>query len=146
MARNASALLEAVNGLGVSVVYAVRVGEFVKIGYTIGRLSTRLTGIAVNCPYPYELLAAKPGARKEELELHRHLRDSRSHGEWFHDNQQVRAWVDQFMSVTPDEFYKAAIAGGVWPEKKQKLLRDLNERWFSKRRPSASHGAEKEMA
>jgi hypothetical protein len=144
--RNQTALVAAATSLDTSIVYAVRVGEFVKIGYTNGRLSSRLSHFRVNCPYPCELLAIMPGGRKEERMLHRHLESSRAHGEWFRDNQQVRAWVDQFMSVTQDEFYRSVVAAGAWPTKKEKLLRRLTNEGFFSRKPSTGHGALKEMA
>lgn len=60
-----------------SVVYYARIGNRVKIGYTID-IQRRMS--AIN---PEEILATEPGGPKIELERHRQFASLRVHGEWF---------------------------------------------------------------
>lgn len=60
-----------------SVVYYMRIGNRVKIGYTTN-LASRLSTIN-----PEELLVVEPGNRLKEIERHRQFSHLRVHGEWF---------------------------------------------------------------
>jgi hypothetical protein len=60
-----------------SVVYYMRIGNRVKIGYTTD-LATRLADIG-----PEELLVTEPGGREVERERHNQFAALRSHREWF---------------------------------------------------------------
>jgi hypothetical protein len=53
----------------------------VKIGRTVD-LKKRLAEIQRMSPVPLEVLWSTPGGHELETHLHRHLRPSRSHGEW----------------------------------------------------------------
>ena len=65
-----------------SVVYAVRAGEHVKIGFTAD-LSSRLKSLQAGTPHRLELLGTHPGGRAREAAWHREFASSRAHGEWF---------------------------------------------------------------
>jgi hypothetical protein len=64
------------------VVYFVRAGEAVKIGRTVN-LESRLRSLGTASAVPLELLAAVPGGRQLEAELHREWRHLHIRGEWF---------------------------------------------------------------
>jgi hypothetical protein len=64
------------------VVYFVRGGDAVKIGRT-GNLAARLKALATASAVPLEVLAALPGGRDLEVQLHRRWQHLRLKGEWF---------------------------------------------------------------
>jgi hypothetical protein len=69
---------------GPGFVYFVqgRKGGAVKIGYAVNP-QRRLGNMSTGSPVPLRLLAAIPGDRKLEFDLHRFFGVGRLHGEWF---------------------------------------------------------------
>lgn len=69
----------------VKQVYFLRCGEYLKIGYTHGTLSARISALATGNPYPIELWFTLVTPRPKELEKHIHsvLSPYRVKGEWF---------------------------------------------------------------
>jgi hypothetical protein len=63
--------------LGGSVVYYMRIGNRVKIGWSAGVLKR------VSAINPEELMAVEPGGRPQEAMRHAEFRSLRTHGEWF---------------------------------------------------------------
>lgn len=73
------------------VVYYIRVGEHIKVGYT-SNLTERLRA------YPPDsiVLATEPGDRDLESERHRQFRDERRMGqEWFNPSERLLAHIEQ---------------------------------------------------
>ena len=69
-------------------VYAMRCGEFVKVGTTCGDVEVRLSQIQGMCPYPVTLVGvSREGIDTGHLSLeswhHRKLQKWLHHGEWF---------------------------------------------------------------
>jgi Meiotically up-regulated gene 113 len=79
-ARNGAAARE--------VVYFVRGGDAVKIGRT-GNLAARLRALATASAMPLELLAAVPGGRQLEAQLHRRWWHLHLRGEWFRADEAL---------------------------------------------------------
>ena len=88
------AALSALAQLG-PVVYAVRVGELVKIGHTTN-LSTRIQHLsAEHSTADLEILAFKFGTRDDERATHQQLKPSLARGrEWYHPTPQVLRLVN----------------------------------------------------
>lgn len=80
-----------------SVLYAVAIGDgTIKIGYTTD-VVRRLDKLRSTSGEPCRLLAIHLGTMDDERELHRSLRDHRSHGrEYYHPHPEVLALVDQW--------------------------------------------------
>jgi hypothetical protein len=62
--------------------YAVKLGDFVKIGHS-GGVKSRLVSLNAGSPWPYELLCIAPGGHSVEVAIHRHWSKWRHKGEWF---------------------------------------------------------------
>lgn len=88
--EGAFAVRDALRGLP-SVVYAVLVNGYVKIGYSTN-LANRLAVYGVS---PTDLLVVLPGGRAEERALHERFADDLMRGrEWFRQSSQILAWVN----------------------------------------------------
>lgn len=70
-----------------SVVYFVRLGNRIKIGWSTN-LAQRLSNLQ-----PEEVLAVIPGDTTLERELHRRFAKHRVVGEWFEDCPSIRAYI-----------------------------------------------------
>lgn len=81
------------------MVYLLKSGPFLKIGYTHTILDKRLSQIRNASPYEVEVLAARPGTLDDEKTLHegaepwRHEFGGRS---WYNDCPALRAYVTDF--------------------------------------------------
>ena len=88
--RNCGAELEAETqerDLATYVVYYMRVGNRVKIGYTRNLLAR----IEALCPE--EVLATEPGGRRIEAQRHRQFAGLRTEREWFRYEEPLTSWV-----------------------------------------------------
>ena len=65
------------------LVYFLRCGDAMKIGYTTRDLTSRLAAFATGNPKPMTMIGAVPGRRSTERELHERCRPIRLRGEWF---------------------------------------------------------------
>ena len=95
----------------VDLVYFLKAGPFVKIGYT-NSLRTRLNDLQVGCPYEQELIATLPGDRALEFKVHRLAGQYRARAEWFHFKGDLRRWVrgadnvlEQWSADAPEHTY-----------------------------------------
>ena len=68
--------------MGVELVYFVRSGDFVKVGFT-NNLPSRLGTLQTGSPYRIEVLGICEGSRQDEKDLHGYLERHRVGGEWF---------------------------------------------------------------
>lgn len=64
------------------VVYFIRCGEFIKIGYS-SKLRERVSNIATSTPHKVELLGAISGGQKMERDMHKRFARCRHSREWF---------------------------------------------------------------
>lgn len=64
------------------MIYLVKSGEYVKIGYTQSPRN-RIADIAVSAPCELEVLLIIDGDRKDERILHYYFRDIHHHREWY---------------------------------------------------------------
>lgn len=84
----------------VGLVYFLRAGDFVKIGYT-NNLDRRMTDLRTGMPLPIELIGVRIASRLVEGELHRRFEHLRTFGEWFVGEAELLAearlpcWLDQ---------------------------------------------------
>ena len=90
------------------MLYFIRSGQYVKIGVS-ARPWARLAEFQTANPEPLEMLAIGPGDFGFESELHRLFGEHRGAGEWFHDNERIRAVV-AFMRDTFPELQQESVA------------------------------------
>lgn len=81
--------------------YVLRAGEFIKVGFTKGDVLDRIAALQTGCPTKLFLLGTGPGGRFIERELHKILKDYRSHGEWYRDAPIVRELTKRFCPISP---------------------------------------------
>jgi hypothetical protein len=65
------------------VIYLIGDGKYVKIGYTSGDVSKRLSNLQVGSVAELTVLSQFPGERDDEARLHAEFSDRRVAGEWF---------------------------------------------------------------
>ena len=70
-----------------------------KIGFTKGEVEDRRRVLQVCAPFPLRVVAAVPGFRSDETDLHHRFAPLRCCGEWFRDGPDLRLFL-------------AAVAGG----------------------------------
>lgn len=75
-----------------SLVYFIKVGQFVKIGTTTN-LSSRINSFQIGCPYEFTILATIPGGRREEQGFHRKFSHLSHTGEWFRMEGELAAFL-----------------------------------------------------
>lgn len=75
------------------VIYFIRCGDFVKIGYAKNP-KQRLAALQVGNPHDLELIGTLPLAPGRELMLHHLLQDHHHRGEWFRWNETVQKMID----------------------------------------------------
>ena len=66
----------------IGFIYAVRCESRVKIGHSCRPIS-RAKDLEAWCPFPIELIGLRAGSMNDEREIHRQLKDYRTHNEWF---------------------------------------------------------------
>ena len=57
-------------------------------------MATRLSLLQTSSPYPLTVLAAIPGGRKDEIELHTRFASLRVRGEWFAAAPELVAFIE----------------------------------------------------
>ena len=75
------------------IVYFLRCGDFVKVGYASDAPS-RVRHIRVSNPYPVDLIAWARGGRDEEARIHAIIKNHRHKGEWFRVAEQLMVIVE----------------------------------------------------
>ena len=83
------------------MLYFIRSGQYVKIGVSANPWQ-RLAEFQTANPEPLEMLAVGPGDYGFESELHRLFGEHRGVGEWFRDNERIRAVVDFMRATFPE--------------------------------------------
>lgn len=74
------------------MIYAMRAGPFLKIGFTAGdSAEQRLKSVATGCPFPMRVVGQRPGSSQLEKYFHQLLRGHSARGEWFYDGWGVHA-------------------------------------------------------
>ena len=79
------------------MIYFIRCGEFVKIGFSDNPRS-RIAAIQTSNPYPVDVLAIVPGNYEFEAELHQRFTHLRYKNEWFRDTESIRQVIDDLVS------------------------------------------------
>ena len=98
--------------VGVELVYFVRSGDFVKVGFT-NNLPSRLGTLQTGSPYRIEVLGICEGSRQDEKDLHGYLERHRVGGEWFklnHDQNGIGADSGRDSTVNSTGFNAGAPA------------------------------------
>lgn len=83
------------------MLYLIGCGKYVKIGVS-ARPWERLAEFQTGNPEPLEMLAIGPGDHAFESELHRLFGEYRGVGEWFQDNERIRAVVAFMRDTFPE--------------------------------------------
>lgn len=78
---------------GVPVVYFIRCGEFVKIGFA-SNVKSRIGGIKTSTPYEVELLRAVPGTVEDERAFHARFSAHHHTREWFRLEGALAEWLE----------------------------------------------------
>jgi hypothetical protein len=83
-----------------SYVYFIREGSdgLVKIGYS-KRVHTRIRALSTQAGRQMRLLAAMPGGKAEERELHQRFADARAMGEWFRPVAELLAEIEKIAAT-----------------------------------------------
>jgi Meiotically up-regulated gene 113 len=79
-----------------SVVYFIEGAGLVKIGIAVD-LVARVQKLQAMSPVPLTVLGCVSGDRRREWHIHVALSDHRSHGEWFHLTDDVKAAVRRIL-------------------------------------------------
>ena len=82
------------------VVYFIRAGDAIKIGYTTN-LARRQRALETASAVPLELLASVPGDRREETRLHREWRHLHIRGEWFEASEELLRYIRELAAGGP---------------------------------------------
>jgi len=80
-------------------IYAVRAGDFIKVGFTKSDVSERIAKLQTGCPLSLELVATGPGGRYMERGLHDVLKSFHVHGEWFRAEPLVLEIIQKFCTT-----------------------------------------------
>lgn len=65
------------------VIYFLRMGDFVKIGFTERALAARIKDYVTHSPFPFEVLGSVKADRDYEKVLHCRFKEFHHRGEWF---------------------------------------------------------------
>jgi len=82
------------------IVYAIYCKDMVKIGFTTGKLSSRLKAIQANSPVMFDWVyyLESNQARETETAIHRMFEGSRSHYEWFNHTRDMNKYIKSIMN------------------------------------------------
>jgi len=69
----------------------------IKLGHTTRTPEQRLAQLRCQSPVPLVLVAAFEGGRAAERAAHAAFKDLRTHGEWFADTPEVRAYYEEML-------------------------------------------------
>ena len=75
------------------MVYFIKQGDYVKIGFT-NRFKTRLTQLQVSSPIKLEVLAIIDGDKSDEQKFHEQFKHISSNGEWFMQCDELKSFID----------------------------------------------------
>lgn len=94
------------------MVYFVRSGRFIKIGYT-GNLNARLGQLGTSSPTVLQVLAVVDGDRDTEVAYHERWAKYRSHGEWFKYGPEIKEFLEHEVAALNIQIkQKVKIPGG----------------------------------
>lgn len=128
------------------MMYFIKSGQWIKVGVSANPWQ-RLTEFQTANPELLEMLAVGPGDYGFESELHRLFGEHRGVGEWFRDNERIRAVVD-FMRATFPELQERPVSisaidegdsisddhtTGGWVEFKWRVSADGARRYYPRR-------------
>lgn len=101
-------------------IYAIRCGDFVKLGYATDVFKRR-SQIGLANPLPVTLIGYSRGSRADEIAIHREFTPWRVRGEWFQFVGPIAAFVEQmdFHGALPNDRRR-----GPRPEDVQKRIND----------------------
>lgn len=90
-------------GLKTGTVYfiACEANGLVKIGYSSGPASRRLSGLQTGSPTRLTILAEVPGTREDEKAWHSRFRHLRAHGEWFQMRPELEQAIAPWLLAKP---------------------------------------------
>lgn len=77
-----------------SIVYAVRSGDFIKIGTTTD-MPNRMLGLQCGNPIALSIVATWPGDVRNEADAHRRFAHLRVRGEWFSLTADLLAFIEE---------------------------------------------------
>jgi len=84
------------------MIYAIRSGEFVKLGYSVDP-QERISSISTMAPVECILLGVQEGTVRTERKLHQQFSNLRVNGEWFKAEQSLLDWIAENMRELPAE-------------------------------------------
>lgn len=76
--------------------------DLVKIGHTAGQGSKRLSSLQTGNPDPLILLAAIPGGKHKERDLHSRFCEYKHRGEWYFLAGKLKAYVESEAKDMPE--------------------------------------------
>ena len=79
--------------------YALRAGEYIKIGFTRGCILKRMTKLQTGNPIELRIVGIGNGGRFMERHAHKALKPYRAFGEWYRDEPIVREMIKNFIDM-----------------------------------------------
>lgn len=76
-----------------NVVYFLKAGPFIKIGFTGRMVQSRIDQLKTGCPYEIRLLATIDGDISTERTLHGRFAKHRANLEWFHAADEIMSFI-----------------------------------------------------
>lgn len=88
--------------IGVEMIYFIRGGDAIKIGFTSKEdVQARLSNLQTASAVPLELLAEIDGDKAEERRLHQMWRELHIRGEWFEAGADLMEYIDELNGARP---------------------------------------------
>ena len=114
------------------MIYLIRAEKtnLYKIGYTAGKVESRVKGLQTGCPYKISIIRELTGDQAKEKRLHNIFSEFRKEGEWFEFNKETLDEVEKEMfSTTAEE----------WDIIELESTRDMYEDWVRTSDSSSGH-------
>ena len=107
----------------------------IKIGCTTRFIHSRMGALQIGSPDKLVFLGARPGDERTEYELHNKFQDAYSHGEWFHESQDLTRYIEQYcihdmeIAHSVDSLVSSGVAA--YESLLQLDYKEINERYMS---------------
>lgn len=88
------------------MVYAVRCGDFVKIGHTRTPINQRICGLRNGNPFELTLIGMCPGTVSTERRFHKILEEHRHRNEWFRADERFLRRIRRLIVMEKGNFFK----------------------------------------
>ena len=88
------------------MIYFIQSLDKIKVGYTTD-IEQRKKSLTIGNPHGLVVIGTIKGTKEHESKIHRKLKDHHVSGEWFHDNSNVRKYIEDILNKKVEIKYKA---------------------------------------